>query len=415
MKNLHTKIIFLSISLLFSGYTNLFAQSNFIYIPDKSDKTRELLMYDGNEELIENKFKDNAFGRYGKYYSNLIPKNENIDEHLTVFNEIKTLYKKIQGCEYNNPAIFNGMSILDIKAKILEPAKKLADNKVIGENEDTLVIIVFNAATDRENAFKSNMATDGYSCKKCKLSTFDFNFDEAFLEHYDNILLVQPNDGQSADKTLDLFFTKLENCLADDARLDITFMGHGKGKEGVVLSFGSYNEERTMDLSDFKPLEKGGNIFAQSMKNIFIKSIENGYKPRIIGIGCSSEFMQTAIYNFMPEEYKYDVKVFGAPESSSGAYVLGFTKNYLQMILMITNAHNKLWLIIDISDGNFIKENNKDVESFMILPDKNNESSNMHIFSQYENDNIDSGWLTKPSGVSMQYIVREFNKAYPKR
>nr|MCR5766747.1 hypothetical protein [Treponema sp.] len=109
------------------------------------------------------------------------------------------------------------------------------------------------------------------------------------------------------------------------------------------------------------------------------------------------------------------VKVFGAPESSSGAYVLGFTKNYLQMILMITNAHNKLWLIIDISDGNFIKENNKDVESFMILPDKNNESSNMHIFSQYENDNIDSGWLTKPSGVSMQYIVLEFNKAYPKR
>ena len=55
-----------------------------------TDKTRELLMYDGNEELIENKFKDNAFGRYGKYYSNLIPKNENIDEHLTVFNEILT-------------------------------------------------------------------------------------------------------------------------------------------------------------------------------------------------------------------------------------------------------------------------------------------------------------------------------------
>ena len=48
----------------------------------------------------------------------------------------------------------------------------------------------------------------------------------------------------------------------------------------------------------------------------------------------------------------------------------------------------------------------------MNFPKSEEEIHDMHIFKQYVEENIDTGWLTKPSGVSMQYVVREYNKNY---
>ena len=55
------------------------------------------------------------------------------------------------------------------------------------------------------------------------------------------------------------------------------------------------------EITDFWPIEKGGNSFAQSMKNIFVKSIDDGHTPRIVGISCNSDSLQKAINKIMPE------------------------------------------------------------------------------------------------------------------
>ncbi len=413
-RNPYNKILTLCILLLFSVYGKTFAYTEKLRIPPKSDIVREILVYDNNYNKLSNKFKNNAFGRYGTYYSNLLSEDEDIDEHLTVLNEIRVLYKSVQGCEFNNPALLNGLTLDEINVKIIQPAKKLANNETFGENQDTLIFMIFNTTCDSQNAFVNDLATDTFTCKKSNLSSFYFDFDEAFFEHYDNIILMQPNNGQSADKTLDILFSKLEKCIGDNARIDIAFMGHGNEKNNSVLlgSGNSLSENVHMDSSDFEPIENGGNSFAQSMKNIFIKSIDGGYKPRIIGIGCYSDFMQPAMNKLMPEEYINSVKVFGAPSASGGRTTLGFTKNSLQMVFYISLNSTKFFLIVDITDGNYKKTNNEDVDLFMIFPKSEEEIHDMHIFKQYVEENIETGWLTKPSGVSMQYVVREYNKNY---
>ena len=406
-KWLAVTVVFLFASL------QVFAQKTYgspypIQIPPKSDTKRWQLIYE-TESNIKNKFKDNAFEENGAYYSSFIPDNEDIDEHLKTLIEIKEIYKDIQGCMFYNPAIFNGMSLEDLQNKVLAPAKKIAKNQKIGSKQNTLVFMVFAPGADRKKSFKFNLASDAFTCKKDSIGRFNFSFEEAFYEHYDNILVMQPNDYKSADETLDTLFLKLENCLEEDTKIDILFMGHGLDKKGVKLSINAL-EDCAMDISDFYPLEKGGNQFAQNMKNIFIKSINCGYNPRIIGIGCCSEFMQTAIDMLMPEEYVNYVKVFGTPFNTFGCAVLGFNNGWLEFASSVDLENNSIYMVVSITDGNYKKQNDKKVHTFSINSSSTEESGNNHILNQYYENNIKSGWLSKESGVSMEYVVVEYDK-----
>lgn len=359
--------------------------------------------YIANNKNIVNKFEDNSLGKFGTYYSNLIPEGENVDEHFECLKEIKDLYKDIQGCEYKNPAILNGISLDDLKEKVLIPAQKLANGEKFGAKQKTLVFLTFNENADSTNAFRPNVASTAFTSTEDNISNYNFNFDESFLGHYDNIVVMQPNN-ISADAALDNLFSKLENSLDKNSKVDIAFIGHGVNKQGVRFSPTKNTETSTMDLSDFKSLDNGGNAFAQSMKNIFVNCINSGYCPRVIGMGCSTDFMQDAVNNIMPEDYSQFVKVFGTPYVTNGNYVIGFNKNVLEMFVRTESIKNNVSLILDIDDGKYAKNNDSVVESFEIDPQTKN---NMQIIDNYINDGVTSGSLTKKSGVTMFYNIRK--------
>ena len=77
-RNPYNKILTFCILLLFSVYGKTFAYTEKLRIPPKSDIVREILVYDNNYQKLSNKFKNNAFGRYGTYYSNLLSEDEDI-------------------------------------------------------------------------------------------------------------------------------------------------------------------------------------------------------------------------------------------------------------------------------------------------------------------------------------------------
>ncbi len=349
---------------------------------------------------------NNYFGKYGNYYSENIPDIENAQEHADSLKQIRSLYKEIQGCDFNNPAILNGLSADELKQKVLVPAQKLAKGETFGKNQNTLVFMIFDNACDKNNAFERDLKKNTFNANNDSLDNFKFTFEEAFLSHYDNIILVQPNNGQSADKTLDTVFKKLEKCLDNTAKTDIIFEGHGVNRKGVRLSPDKSNETSMMDLSDFNSVS--GNEYANSMKNIFINSINSGYSPKIIGIGCSSDFMQDAVDMIMPSEYKNKVKVFGTPYDTMQSASIGYNNGCLEMITYTMPIKNNKGFLIKLTDGNWKKANDKCVESFMINPDKKVDN-NMFTINQYFTDGIKSGSLSKDSGVVMQYFVRDFS------
>lgn len=376
----------------------LLAAANSGFVMAQSKKSLE------NNKNIVNKFEDNSLGKFGTYYSNLIPEGEDVNEHFECLKEIKDLYKDIQGCEYKNPAVLNGISLNDLKEKVLTPAQKLANGEKFGAKQKTLVFLTFNENADSTNAFRPNVVSTGFTSTEDNISNYNFKFDDSFLGHYDNIIVMQPNNGVSADDALDNLFSKLENSLDKNSKVDIAFIGHGVNKQGVRFSPTKNTEKSTMDLSDFKQVENGGNAFAQSMKNIFVNCIDNGYCPRVIGMGCTTDFMQKAVEDVMPEDYSQFVKVFGTPYATTGNYVIGYNKNVLEMFVKTDSIKNNIGLILDIDDGKYQKTNDVKVESFEINPQT---KDNMQIIDNYIKDGTTSGSLSKKSGVTMFYNIRK--------
>lgn len=292
-------------------------------------------------------------GEYGAMYIKNIPDLDNIVEHANGISRLLNAIKNIQGCSYENIAVLNGLSAKELLNKVVIPNEKLLNEEKIGENQNTVVIISHEFGSDPGNFYKKDFSTKPLNSKDIKIDFLNYKFNSTFLSNYDNILLVQPNK-QTADSTLNTAFSNIEQGLEKGAKTDILYIGHGYGTKGAVLSNGydSYNNTPSLiDLSDFKPIDNGGQVFAQSIARIFKNSIENGYNPRFIGDGCNSEFLQDAINNIMPNEYKESVHVFGTPYDSNGTAYLGFSADKkLSLVTKVSKFFKNMGLMIRITE-----------------------------------------------------------------
>ena len=348
----------------------------------------------------------NTYGKYGKFYVSNTPILEDLCEHKECLNKINTLYKEIQGCSFNNPAIFNGLTLEELNEKVISPAQKLANGEKFGKNSNNLLFMMFENTCDSEGGFDVDLYKNTFNSQKSMVNGVEYQFDESFLKHYDNIFLMQPDAKQDTDKTLDTLFEKLEKSLEDGANLDIIFEGHGIGLAGVRFSTYFGLEKAMLDVTDFWPIEKGGNSFAQSMKNIFVKSIDDGHTPRIVGISCNSDSLQKAINNIMPENYKESVKVFGMPYNTFGETAIGFNDNSLEIITRTAPIKDNLGMLIKMTEKSQIAEDDNIVDTFLAC--ENNGENAKNIIDNYKNGK-NSGVLTKSSGVEMEYTIEDMS------
>lgn len=346
------------------------------------------------------KFKK-EFGKYGEFYANSIAESEDIKIHFEYFMEIKNLYKDIQGCEFKNPALVLGLTAQEIFDKIIQPARRLADDLPCCIDTPTLIFIAMQEETDPNGAFDMFFNEPSFTVKEKNLHYFKCFFDESFLGHYDNIILCQPNNNQNANDTLNKFFIKLEHCLISPV-IDITTIGHGVSNYGIILSRPNQQDFHSFDIFDFGLEKSNGQIYTSIIKKLFIKCIDNEvkqYYPKFIGIGCTSDFVQSCIDAIMPDFYKDKVKVFGSPFSTNGIAILGYNNGFLDFLVTVSSIVSNIGMLIRLTDDKFEKKNEQFVDSF-IMTKQNNYYG---IIDTYRKTGYSGGYLTKKNGVSMEY------------
>lgn len=362
-----------------------------------------------NDKSVKNKFPNNTFGRYGTYYSNFIPEDESITDHYALMTELKTLYVQLQGCEWKNPAIFNGITLEQLHTKVLEPAQKLAAGETIGDGQKILVFMSLAEAADSSKAFDTDFACNGFvgnigTLKPYK--NYTFTYEESFILHYDSIILLQPNGKADADTVLDTLFPKLEAQIAETAQVDYFIIGHGNAN-GVRLSNPNVHDKAWFGADDFKPVDEGGNVYATSIRNMIMRSIDNGYNPRFIAIGCSTDGFQNIFNDWLDEEYREHLKVFGGPNETYGTCSIGYDHNgCLELITLVNNIGNNPKLVLEETDGRYSMTNPRTVDSFLIDSKASDGTGNMDVYDIIETDG--KACYIKPSGVQMQiFKLRE--------
>lgn len=350
---------------------------------------------------------------YGAMYVKHIPDPQNIRLHEIGLKALSDASEKIQGCRFQNAAIFNGFSAEDLMKKIVIPNKKIADGQKIGTNQNTLIFIAHEQGFDGRNAYKATFNSMPFFNKHAEVAYNKYNFAESFLGHYDNIIVIQPSK-KNADEVLNTAFTNIEQGLDKGAKTDIIYIAHSvDGFDGAMLSdrySGNNDSVYMIDKDDFMPLQNGGKPFAQSIANIFRNSIDTGYTPRIIGDGCKSEFLQSAINQIMPDGYKEKVHIFGSPYFINGVSPLGFLPNEkLAFIAKVDDFFGERnGLIMKLTETEKAPDNAYQTNLFTLTNDVGKESSaiglDKKIIGEYKKGQR-FGTAVKPNGMEMDYEV----------
>lgn len=187
--------------------------------------------------------------------------------------------------------------------------------------------------------------------------------------------------------------------MQEGSALDIAVMGHGlESKNGIILSFGR-DENATLDVSDFKDVKNGGNSYTEDIKEIFKKSIDNGYSPRFIGLGCNTDFLQNCVDKKMGKD-SYNVKIFGTPTEVMDSFLIGFVNDSLNMFTLTDSIKYDIGMAINITDEPRLKsdDNNKEVETFTF-----DEKMTDDVIKDFTYNKVTYGTLSKPNNVIMEY------------
>lgn len=344
-------------------------------------------------------------GEYGAMYIKNIPDSQNIMLHAQELARLSTASEKIQGCKFQNAALFNGFSADELMKKVVIPNEKIANNEVIGENQNVLITMV--PEFGRDSAFDTTFKNKTFLTKHAQVSNKIYDFNDSFFNHYDNILMIQAN-GKNSDDVLNTAFTNIEKNLSPKAKADIMYIGEINTANGAMLSSryptaikddGIY----MLDIGDFNPIDKGGKPFSISIKNIFKNSIDAGYQPRIIGDGCKSEqLLQGAVNKILSENYREKVQVFGTPDFANAAPIMGFSAdNKLSFVKQIEPFFdtNKGLLIRVTEPEKKIQSDWQKTDSFVL-----DDVLKKKIITDY-NNGIKNEVLVKPNGMIMEYNV----------
>lgn len=353
-------------------------------------------------------------GEYGAMYIKNIPDKENILIHAQGLERLSNAAKKIQGFEFNNSALFNGFNADDLMKKVVIPNEKVAKGEEVGKNQNNLIIITHQFGSDTEFGFIKDFSDSTYLKKHINIPEVGkYDFDEGFLEHYNNILVIQPK--LHADNVLNEAFDKIDKAISKGAKTDIMVIAHGVGGYGMKLitpKDGFYEGIFLLDKNDFAERKP----FVQSIFNIFQNSINKGYHPRFIGNGCKSEFLQECVDKLLGENAK-NVRVFGTPYNIKGVSYFGFSKEgFLSFITKVSPFFNekKIGLLIKLTETDRVQPDWQKTSSFLLQRDNEEKATALgsKIISDYTNG-ILHGTAFKPnSNMAMSYQVLEFK--YPK-
>lgn len=345
---------------------------------------------------------------YGAMYIKNIPDIQNIAAHADGLKRLSQASKKIQGCALKNAAIFNGFTSDELMRKVVIPNEKLANGEIVGKNENNLIFIAHEFGTDKGNAYKDELSSNVLNSRHLQIADKKYDFDASFLEHYDNIFVIQPN-AITADEALNNSFGTIEKGLYPGANMDIIYSAHGADKNlsprlCYLSQTSSPNAKSQLNLGDFDPINQGGQSYAQNLKHLLERAISNGFNPRFVGNGCFSDFIEEAMSKILSKEYQGKVHVFGTPYSINGVPALGFNKGKLSYITKVDMFDGNYGMIIRLTETDPGTEilNRINEDSFFITRDSLGNKIMANGKSPHQIVNV-----LKPNGMLMECDVRE--------
>lgn len=344
-------------------------------------------------------------GEYGAMYIKNIPDVENMLQHAQGINRLAIASEKVQGCKFQNVALFNGFSADELMKKVVIPNEKIANGELVGQNQNTLIMITHEFGSDPNQAYAEDFSNKTFLTKHVQISDKNYDFEDSFLGHYDNILVIQPN-GKNADDVLNKAFPDIEKGLYKGAKTDIIYIAQEvKGYDGAMLSNRYPTAQKDdgiymFDTGDFKPIGKGGKPFSVSIEAIFKNAIDKGYSPNFIGDGCYSEFLE----NCVSESNRANVNVYGTPYKINGACYLGFADNKLELIAAVSKFFDNNGLLIRLMKADAKGEPNEFKTNSFLL----NKELQDKIIYDYKS-NIKNGVLVKSmNGMIMEYRIQPY-------
>ncbi|MCR4714104.1 MAG: SUMF1/EgtB/PvdO family nonheme iron enzyme, partial [Treponemataceae bacterium] len=241
------------------------------------------------------------------YQNSRISTSEVTDTVSSLIDEVE----KLQGLREMNPKLISNYLVDKIETKIILPMRKINSGETLSGN--TLIIV--NPYTGQkldnlQNHIFSNKTFDG---TKYYVNGEYYRYDEAFYDHYDNIILLK--DQKDSFGTLNTAFANMKEALSECSEVDLMLFG-----TNFFSTADSY-------INDYVEIAQA--------------AVDRGAKPRIIAFGNKTDVLQTSIDSIFSEKYVKKIHVFGTPLNMKGELACGFRSGNLFMVLITEKVNSK--------------------------------------------------------------------------
>ena len=297
----------------------------------------------------------NNYQNNGEFFLSSIPKETSPAPYIDALTDLSIEATLISGAFFNCSELLAGIPEAVIRDKMVKPLHTINDNQEL--KGKTLIIL-----SPREDAGASKLkshilSTNSFTQTKYRVNGEYYNNDEAFYNHYDNILFLG-NDSE-ADKSLSQIFSSIKPYLQNCSELDFMFF-------------------ETDIFTD--------TDFIKTYKELAESIIDKGLVTRLICFGNKTDSVQLEINKYFEEKYLSKINVFGTPANMQAQLSCAFRKGKLFVVLLTEKINGKQFLIY-LDETGWAPTPTREDKSFI---------QNMHSLPK-------NGTITKKGKMVMHY------------
>ena len=316
--------------------------------------------YQYNYKMIQN-FDNNA-----QYFLSLIPKETSPVDYIDALVDLFIESTFISGSLFKESELLAGLPLDVINSKMVAPLKKINDNQEL--KGKTLLVMSPLKGSQRDKLQNYIFSNQSFTKTKYKVNGEYYNNDEAFYDHYDNIILLGYDS--DAASPLKQIFEKIGPCVKNCSEFD----------------FMLFNSNVFTADPDF----------LQAYKNAVCGLIDKGVVPRIIVFGNKTDTIQLTLNKAFDEAYLKKINVFGTPCNMQGQISCAFRKGKL-FIVLLTEKVNGKHLLLYLDETGWAPEPSRADECFVPSQQNLNKMTSLGVNK--------SGTVTKKGKMVMHYKV----------
>ena len=266
-------------------------------------------LYSYNLKMIQ------SFQNDGEFFLSSIPKETSPIGYIDALADVSIESTLLSGAFFNCSELLAGLPEIAIREKMVKPLKIINDKKEL--QGKTLIILSPREDISRDKLQSHILSTNSFTQTKYKVNGEYYNNDEAFYNHYDNIVML--GNVSEPDKSLSQVFADIKPCIQNCSELDFMFF------ESNIFS--------------------ANPDFIQTYKELAESIIDKGVVTRLICFGNKTDTIQLEINKSFEDKYISNINVFGTPANMQAQLSCAFRNRKLFVVLLTEKINGKQFLI----------------------------------------------------------------------